>query len=352
MAKISLVHFRRDDSGQSGLARACGAAQNRCAVSANFPDDLNSSGTSAAGASKTVVTQFNAHWMLYGWLAWFAGMMVVLARAAAVNFIGASFSQSAQRLQSADWIQLLKTACDTLRLRRSVTLLQSANDVMPMTWGWWHPVVLLPAEASAWPEERRRIVLLHELAHIKRGDFLTQSVVQMVCALYWFNPLVWVAARQMCVEREGACDDLVLSGGCKASDYAGHLVEIAASFRRVPQMAAIAMARSSQLEGRVAAIVDVSRNRRLRSVAALAVLSVIAGVAVCLGGGAINSSLGTADADALRQQQIERLKAFSVQKRKAVGVARGGDGRDDFTGVSTFLRRGQERRLPDRDEHV
>lgn len=132
-------------------------------------------------------------------------------------------------------------------------------------------------------------MLLHELAHVKRRDYVTQTVVQLVCALYWFNPLVWVGARQMCVERESACDDLVLAGGCKASDYAGHLVEIAGNFGRVPQMAAIAMARSSQLEGRVAAIVDGARNRRLRAAAAVAILAMIGGIAACVGGSGTNS---------------------------------------------------------------
>ena len=82
----------------------------------------------------------------------------------------------------------------------------------------------------------------------------------------------------MCVEREGACDDLVLNGGCKASDYAGHLVEIAGACRRMPQMAAIAMARRSGLEQRVAAIVDGSRARRLRPLTLLAVLAVVGGL--------------------------------------------------------------------------
>jgi hypothetical protein len=163
---------------------------------------------------------------------------------------------------SADWLPLLRLLCEELRLGRRVTLLQSADDLMPVTWGCWRPVILLPAKADEWPNERRRVVLLHELAHVKRWDCLTQMMARVACAIYWFNPLVWVGARRMCVERERACDDLVLNGGCRASDYAAHLVEIARTFRRAPQAAAIAMARSSHLEGRIAAIVDASRARR------------------------------------------------------------------------------------------
>src|SRR5262249_10510102 len=150
-----------------------------------------------------ITAYFNAHWMLLGWFAWLAGSTVVLIRLAGGQFYRRKFSQSARLLRDAEWTRLVDDACGTLRLRRPVTLLLSADEVMPMTWGWLRPVVLLPAEAAEWPEDRRRVVLLHELAHVKRGDYLTQITAQLVCALYWFNPLVWVAARQMCVEREG-----------------------------------------------------------------------------------------------------------------------------------------------------
>jgi beta-lactamase regulating signal transducer with metallopeptidase domain len=209
-----------------------------------------------------LATHFHTSWAALVLAGWLGGTGVILFSVAVGRLRLRGLRRAARAPASADWLPLLRLLCERLRVGRRVTLLQSADDLMPVTWGWWWPVILLPAEADAWSAERRRVVLLHELAHVKRWDCLTQMMARVACAVYWFNPLVWVGARRMCIERERACDDLVLNGGCKASDYAAHLVEIARSFRRVPQVAAIAMARSSRLEGRIAAIVDASRARR------------------------------------------------------------------------------------------
>jgi hypothetical protein len=142
---------------------------------------------------------------------------------------------------------------------------------MPMTWGILRPKLLLPPEADGWPIDRRRVVLMHELAHIRRGDFLTQLITQIARAIYWFNPLIWVAAKQIARESEGACDDLVLTQETKASDYAEHLLTVVAGLKAgtlIP-VAAIAMARSSRLEGRLLAILDAKRNRRKLTVAGI-----------------------------------------------------------------------------------
>jgi hypothetical protein len=132
-----------------------------------------------------------------------------------------------------------------------------------LTWGALRPVVLAPAEAGAWPDERRRMVLLHELAHIRRWDWLTQLAAHFACAVYWFNPLVWLAARQMRIERERACDDVVLASGARASDYAGELLAVAArlSNSHTTALAAVSMARRRELEVRLHAILDGRRSR-------------------------------------------------------------------------------------------
>jgi hypothetical protein len=142
--------------------------------------------------------------------------------------------------------------------------------------------VLLPADAHRWPAERREAVLVHELAHVARGDALGHDIARLVAALFWANPLVWIALRGMRSERERACDDLVLVTGTRASSYAGDLLEIAratVASRQTPA-AALAMARPSELEGRLLAILDaatpreqVTRGLRLRgSVLALALV--------------------------------------------------------------------------------
>ncbi len=152
---------------------------------------------------------------------------------------------------------------DTLGIHHPVDILETSRGSMPMTFGFLHPAVLLPAEAAEWSEERRRLVLLHELAHVRRGDAATHLLARVALHLYWWNPLAWAAWREFVKERERAADDLVLTAGACASDYAGHLLDIARSLQSAPAAgwAAIAMARRSQLEGRLVALLESSVNR-------------------------------------------------------------------------------------------
>ena len=172
-----------------------------------------------------------------------------------------------------EWLDPLHDACARLDIRRPVRLLQSDCVAMPMTWGWRRPVVLLPATACGWQSARRTVVLRHELAHVKRADVVTQLLAQWACVVYWFNPVVWLAAFRLRVEREQACDDAVLGLGTRASDYANHLLDIARECHApgLTASAAVAMARRSQLEFRLRAILDPTVRRAAeRSTAVLA----------------------------------------------------------------------------------
>jgi beta-lactamase regulating signal transducer with metallopeptidase domain len=216
-------------------------------------------GAAAAGAGEGSGVDWSA--VVLG--VWAAGAAVALARYGLAMVAVRVVARGARPVTHGEWTERLRTASGELGMRERVRLLRADGAAMPMTWGILHPAVLVPANADGWTAERKRVVLLHELAHVARRDCLWQTLASLCCAAYWFHPGVWWAARQMRIEREQACDDRVLRAGTRASEYAGHLLEVARSFRPRPltAAAAVAMARRSQLEGRVLAVLDAARDR-------------------------------------------------------------------------------------------
>lgn len=203
------------------------------------------------------------HWYEAVFYLWAGVAALLMLRLAMVLVRVRQFAGGAEYLLNYGWTATAKRLESELELRRHVTLRKSPYLSTPMTCGIFSPVVLLPEEAEKWPADWREIVLLHELAHIKRMDCLTQLLGSIACSLYWFNPLVWWAAAKLRVEREMACDDEVLQAGTRPSDYAGRLVEIAKSFGPVPEIAPVAVGMAcSQLENRVRAILDPNIGRR------------------------------------------------------------------------------------------
>ncbi len=220
-------------------------------------------------------------WGLIGALIWGAGT--------AVGFVRLIFASVAMwRLRSASTVveEDLTGLARELGIQGGarVLVLETAAGTMPMTFGWSRPAIFLPLEASEWSGERRRAVLLHELAHVRRGDVATQFLARLALSLYWWNPLAWTAWRQFLKMRERAADDLVLDAGTRASEYASHLLEVARSAAACSFRGAVAMAQPSQLEGRLSAILDAGMNRkspgRMAAVAiALAAIALVAPVA-------------------------------------------------------------------------
>ncbi len=157
---------------------------------------------------------------------------------------------------------------------------ESRRVSVPFTRGVFRPSIILPWAARHWPAGRLRAVLAHERAHIVRRDCLTFLVARVACAVYWFNPLVWWAARQMLAERERACDDRVLAAGIRPIEFAHDLLEVARDAGRIG-WAAAAAAHPSQLEGRLRAILDPRLGRgTVTTVSAILITVVITALAI------------------------------------------------------------------------
>lgn len=187
----------------------------------------------------------------------------------------------AHPLDTQDWLTPLWEIADRLELDEPPRLLGSNDAKMPFACGFITPTIVLPANCEEWTADRRMAVLLHELAHVKRRDLIGHTLGRLACAVYWFHPLVWTAAKQLRNESERACDDLALSCGAKASDYAEHLLDIVTSVRHDATPAvALAMARRKDFEGRMLAILDPelrhSTPNRRQSVALAGSLALIA----------------------------------------------------------------------------
>jgi len=164
------------------------------------------------------------------------------------------------------WFDAAQEISATLGLRRTVVLLQSAHPSLLVTWGIVRPKIVLPSGARDWPEERVRIVLSHELSHVRRADWILQLLGGLLRAVYWFNPLVWVACHRLRHESEHACDDDVLNLGVTGSEYATQLLDVARALHSRAWFPAPGMARPSSLRRRVTAMLNTNLNRNPVSV--------------------------------------------------------------------------------------
>jgi hypothetical protein len=196
-------------------------------------------------------------------LIWVLGFTAVLGWLAIGRIRLRRIAAEAWPLDAAGWTDILEEERRYAGVSRRVLLFSSSVVSTPLTWGSRAPVVLLPEDSIDWPEAHRRIVLRHELAHIARDDSFSQLVAGFACAVYWFHPLAWITERRLRAECERACDDSVVSLGTPAAEYAAHLLEVARSARAfgAPGFLSVAMARPSQLEGRLLAVLNESRRR-------------------------------------------------------------------------------------------
>ena len=213
-------------------------------------------------SSSLITSQFDWPLLVTGAMAiWAAGFFALLLRILQQTIAVHRRVNKARDVHGTEWCDQRDSATQVLGLRVNVVLKRSSEAISPMVVGLFKPVVLLPVDADTWSKERRRLVLLHELAHVQRHDVLTQTIAALACAVYWFNPLAWWGASQMKRLREIACDDAVVIHSTVPATYAQTLLDVAKGYRYQHLTGAVAMARSSNVESRIAAILSSTRSR-------------------------------------------------------------------------------------------
>jgi beta-lactamase regulating signal transducer with metallopeptidase domain len=206
----------------------------------------------------------------------FGVLLLCLARLAGIEF-------RATTVNDATWTRLAAEISAQYGLRRAPKLLESRLPSVLATWGVFGPRIVIPAGATTWTEERIRVVLGHELAHVCRRDWIVQLSAAVFRALFWFNPLVWMIDRRLRQESEHACDDAVLNCGVAPSDYAAHLLDLARVLGSAqPAWApALLMARPSTLEQRFEAMLNPRIKRgRVSRLSLILILGMSAGIAL------------------------------------------------------------------------
>lgn len=210
-------------------------------------------------------------------LAWLAGVLVLLIRMVAGRR-GLAAVASRGREPGRRLAAIARAELERAVLERPVRVILTAELAVPASWGDHRPVVALPVDAGEWPDERARIVLRHEVTHVRRRDALALSFMRLTRALYWPNPLVWWAARRARDAQEEACDEIVLGTGVRGVDYAGHLVDIARACAHhgppIPE-AALTIGARERLERRVRSILSARPAGRRRGLAAAVTFALV-----------------------------------------------------------------------------
>lgn len=205
---------------------------------------------------------FLSNWTSLVFLVWAIGASTLLIWFLMTGFYVRRVLRDSEPVDRS-WYKLESNLRARIGLRHAVPLLKSDRTNTAVTTGVFYPIVILPMDADSWTAARRRLVLSHELAHVKRKDGLIELLATMAVVLHWFNPLVWMAAARFRIERERDCDNAVLNEGVRPSEYASMLLDIAAdvSGSRRPVWRLSTISQSSNLKDRLLCILNPTVNR-------------------------------------------------------------------------------------------
>lgn len=230
-------------------------------------------------------------WLVAGWLAGVA--MLALRLLAGWLWLHRSLTRDTVPVTQANFTALLADLSDRLGLHKQVQMLESALVQTPLVIGWLRPVILLPVSAlTGLSVPQWEAVLAHELAHIRRHDYLINLVQSVIETLLFYHPAVWWVSRCMRQERENCCDDVAVSLCGDRVTYARALTELEQMRQSpIPATAAVA-ATGGVLMNRIRRLIGLPETPRHRTRSWVAGLIVLAGL-VMAGAGTFMLSLPT-----------------------------------------------------------
>jgi beta-lactamase regulating signal transducer with metallopeptidase domain len=158
---------------------------------------------------------------------WFIGVLLLTVRLAGGLLIIQGMRWQQVSPLPAEWESRLRHLARGVGLRRPITFLQSRKVRVPTVIGFLKPVVLVPAMIiSGWPAEQLETIMVHELAHIRRHDFLINILQSIMEAIFFYHPMVWIISDNIRQERENCCDDQTIMFCGKVSLYARALASL------------------------------------------------------------------------------------------------------------------------------
>lgn len=190
-----------------------------------------------------------------------AGMMLLLLRIIYNLFTLKNIKRQGITLPGNNWLQLLEKCATNMRIKRKVELLCSTKVTVPLVMGAIKPVILVPvALANQLSTREAEAILLHELAHIRRNDYLVNMIQLFIETLLFYNPFVWFISSIIRKEREHCCDDAVVNATEERLPYAKALAALE-TFRQQPILPSLAATGSNnQLLNRIKRIMEMRNN--------------------------------------------------------------------------------------------
>ena len=329
-ASAPLTNTRRleiPDSGEHRATLATPGVRKGPAAAPNGEEPIASSHGAPARLTGLPEITRNRHPAFTAWgivvTVYFCGLTLLLARiAAGLTLLRRLVSQSSP-VTTTEWLADLVHAQNTLGLQRPVRTLRSDFVTTPMTLIRNGAVILIPSELeNTATAEQRAAVILHELVHIERSDFLWQMLLRTVEAIYWFHPLQWLLSRQTASTRELVCD-AICARQLGTPRYASALIELAGRLKKSSlPVVGLAMARTSRLRRRLVSLYRVRLDLRHRpSRAQITVVATLIG-AIVFGAGALTPLAAVAQ----RAASTPRQSTAQPQSRSSDAATNGGLG--------------------------